>query len=296
MRRPAFIRIFLPENKIQGGNTMNANKIVRSIKPYEELEFRDDFMFGKVMQDKELCHDVLECMLQEPVGNLQEIETQKEFRYIYDGKPIRMDVYTKDNESVFDAEMQNLNKKTLKSLELPRRTRFYQSSIDTDHLNRGNSYDTLPDSKILFICTFDPFQRGLYKYTFNLKCEEEDSIRLDDGTTRIFFNCRYTGKDIPEEMIDLYSYIVTGTVGNDLTRKIHNGVLNARKREDWRSAYMKEMVLLMDAKQEGREEGREDTIIGNIRELMKNMKWTAEQAMKALGLSEEDQAKYSSML
>ncbi|MCR5024767.1 MAG: hypothetical protein K6A90_10605 [Lachnospiraceae bacterium] len=55
---------------------------------------------------------------------------------------------------------------------------------------------------------------------------------------------------------------------------------------------MKEMVLLMDAKQEG----REDTIIGNIRELMKNMKWTAEQAMKALGLSEEDQAKYISML
>lgn len=59
---------------------------------------------------------------------------------------------------------------------------------------------------------------------------------------------------------------------------------------------MKEMVLLMDAKQEGREEGREDTIIGNIRESMKNMKWTAEQAMKALGLSEEDQAKYISML
>ena len=27
---------------------------IHDIKPYEELEFRDDFMFGKVMQDKEL--------------------------------------------------------------------------------------------------------------------------------------------------------------------------------------------------------------------------------------------------
>ena len=41
-------------------NGSNANvrekaKWVSGIKPYEELGFRDDFMFGKVMQDKELC-------------------------------------------------------------------------------------------------------------------------------------------------------------------------------------------------------------------------------------------------
>lgn len=34
----------------------------KKIKAFEELEFRDDFMFGCVMQDKELCHDVLECL------------------------------------------------------------------------------------------------------------------------------------------------------------------------------------------------------------------------------------------
>ena len=39
-------------------------------KSYEELQFTDDFMFGKVMEDKELCRDVLECLLQEPVGTL----------------------------------------------------------------------------------------------------------------------------------------------------------------------------------------------------------------------------------
>ena len=32
-------------------------------KSYEELQFTDDFMFGKVMEDKELCRDVLECLL-----------------------------------------------------------------------------------------------------------------------------------------------------------------------------------------------------------------------------------------
>ena len=46
----------------------------------------------------------------------------------------------------------------------------------------------------------------------------------------------------------------------------------------------------------GREDERTDTNLGNIRELMKNMKWTAEQAMKALGFSEADCSKYSAML
>lgn len=34
----------------------------------------------------------------------------------------------------------------------------------------------------------------------------------------------------------------------------------------------------------------------NIKELMKNMKWTAEQAMNALGISASDQSKYSALL
>ena len=29
-----------------------------------------------------------------------------------------------------------------------------------DHINRGSPFSTLPDSKILFICTFDPFGLG----------------------------------------------------------------------------------------------------------------------------------------
>ena len=50
-------------------------------KSYEELQFTDDFMFGKVLEDKELCRDVLECLLQEPVGTLQDV-----YNYISKGK------------------------------------------------------------------------------------------------------------------------------------------------------------------------------------------------------------------
>ena len=101
-------------------------------KRYEELSIEDDFMFGKVMEDKELCRDVLQCLLEEPVEELEEVQTQREFRYTSKGKPIRLDVYTRDQKRIYDAEMQRLNHQTPENLELPRRSRFYQSTMDTD--------------------------------------------------------------------------------------------------------------------------------------------------------------------
>ena len=92
-------------------------------KRYEELSIEDDFMFGKVMEDKELCRDMLQCLLEEPVEELEEVQTQREFRYTSKGKPIRLDVYTRDQNHIYDAEMQNLNHQAAEKLELPRRIR-----------------------------------------------------------------------------------------------------------------------------------------------------------------------------
>ena len=36
---------------------------MHKIKPFEDLTFHDDFMFGLVMQDKEICNEALECLL-----------------------------------------------------------------------------------------------------------------------------------------------------------------------------------------------------------------------------------------
>ena len=226
-------------------------------KPFEELEFRDDFMFGKTMEDPELCHDVIECLLQRPVGELHVVQGQKEFRFVSDGKPIRLDVYNEDDEGiVYDAEMENLNHKTVETHELPKRSRFYQGSIDVDFLNKGNSYSILPESNVLFICTFDPFKQGRCQYTFRERCDEELSLLLNDGTQKVFYNCTYKGDDISDDLRRFYDYVATGEPKSELTERIETAVKKARRNEDWRTQYMKEWVVLMDAKDEGREEER----------------------------------------
>ena len=227
-----------------------------SHKSYEELEFKDDFMFGKVMEDLDLCRDVLESLLDRSVGELTELQTQKEFRFTSDGKPIRLDVFNRDSYGrVYDTEMQNLGHKSISAHELAKRSRFYQGSIDIDFMNKGNHYKTLPESIILFICTFDPYGYGLCQYTFSEKCSEMD-LELNDGTSKIYYNTTYKGADIPKKLKELYSYIETGKPTGDLSTRIESAVEKGRRNEVWRTEFMKEWALLLDAKEEGREEGR----------------------------------------
>ena len=225
-------------------------------KRYEELTFVDDFIFGKVMEDMELCQDSLERLLQAPVGKLEGIQTQRGFRYTSGGKPVRLDICARDRKHIYDAEMQNLNHHSVEKLELPKRSRFYQSTMDTDHLSKGRSYRELPEGKVLFLCTFDPFGLGYAKYSFQNRCEENRELCLKDGTEKIFYNCVSDAKDIPEHLRTLYDYIRTGKVGDDLTRRIDEAVIRVRKNEEWRSEYMKELLHDDDVREEGREEGR----------------------------------------
>ena len=230
----------------------------REMKSYEELRFCDDFMFGKVMEDPVLCREVLECLLQEPIGELKVVQTQRELRYTVDGKPIRLDVYNEDSAgTVYDAEMENLNHKSVEWHQLPQRSRYYQGAIDIDYMDKGNSYKKLPESNVMFICTFDPFGKGLSRYTFRESCDELPEFKLEDGTKKIFYNCRYRGAELPEELQKLYEYVELGRVDSNLTRKIEQAVEKGRKNALWRTQYMKEWVVIQDARDEGIEEGIE---------------------------------------
>ncbi len=228
------------------------------VKRYEELTISDDFMFGKTMGDKVLCQDVLEQLLEEKVGELEDVQPQREFRYTSGGKPIRLDIYTRDKKRMYDAEMQNQNHQPVEKLELPKRSRFYQSTMDTDHLSKGKSYRELPEGRVLFICTFDPFGKGYAKYSFQNLCKEDRELYLKDGTEKIFYNCTADPEKVPENLRELYDYIRSGKVGGDLSQRIDEAVCIARKNEEWRSEYMKELLHDDDVREEGRAVGREE--------------------------------------
>ena len=73
----------------------------------------------------------------------------------------------------------------------------------------------------------------------------------------MFYNCKYEGKDIPEDIRNLYEFIGTGNANDELTEKLDFAVMKARSNEKWRTQYMKEWVVIQDARDEGFEDGLE---------------------------------------
>ena len=264
------------------------------MKQFKELMFRDDFMFGKVMEDNELCRKVLERLLGHPVGKLEAPGSQKEIRVTEDGKPIRLDIYTRDSDTkaIYDAEMQQLGKKSIEELMLPKRSRYYQALIDMDYLSRGNSYKKLTESNVIFICTFDPFGEGRYRYTFEEHCREIDTLYLCDGTRKIFYNTKSTEEDIPQDLKKLFEYINTGIVSDELTGQIEDAVERTRNNSEWGSYYMKTYVHEIDVREDGVEEGlergREEGTLSTLTLLYQKGFITAEVAANTAGISEKE--------
>ena len=122
---------------------------MRKRKEYSELKFIDDFMFCKIMVTKpELCKELLELILGFKIRKIKFPESQKNFKPKYNRKGIRVDVYVEDDEnSVYDLEMQTSN-----NIEIPKRMRYYQGSIDTHILKESEKYSALKKSYIIFIC------------------------------------------------------------------------------------------------------------------------------------------------
>lgn len=109
----------------------------------------------------------------------------------------------------------------------------------------------------MFICTFDPFEKGFSRYTFTEICEEDSTIHLADGTTKVFYNCCYEGDDIPEDLKSFYRYVETGEADDDLTRNIDDAVKRGIRNGIWRSQYMREKAFYQNAVDEGVEIGVE---------------------------------------
>ena len=99
--------------------------------------------------------------------------------------------------------------------------------------------------------SFDPFGRGYAKYSFQNLCKEDRELYLKDGTEKIFYNCAADPGKVPENLRELYDYIRVGKVGGDLSRRIDEAVCRARKNEEWRSEYMKELLHDDDVREEG---------------------------------------------
>ena len=163
-------------------------------KEYDKLRITDDFMFAKVMRNQKLCKKLLEVILNVKIDKIEYCEEQKTIDITKDAKSIRLDVYVRDGrDTIYNVEMQTVDTKNL-----PKRSRYYQGLIDLNLIEKGEVYNKLNKSYVIFICMSDVFKKGRHIYTFENICIEEKQYC-------ILYTCIYSS---------FFSYIYKMGFGN----------------------------------------------------------------------------------
>lgn len=233
---------------------------------------------------------MLEIILDIKIKRIVYIEPQMSLELMPNGRGVRLDVYVEDEaESVYDIEMQT--GKTSDSLG--KRSRYYQSMIDVHLIERGQKYSDLRKSFIIFICRFDPFGLGLPRYTFTPICQEESSLHLEDGTTRIFVNTTAeTFTKNQEALRSLTDYFEDATITSDYTSELDKKVYEARIGGKWRLDYMTLEMKIQEerekAKQEGYDAGLSQGKLIIIKSLVDNNILSIADAANSYGVPENE--------
>lgn len=221
------------------------------IKKYHELKFTDDFLFCKILSsDKALCKELLELVLGFKIRDIDYSDRQKDFKFSYEGKGIRLDVYAEDEEGVYDIEMQ-----TTLPEDLPRRSRYYQGMVDINQLEKGAHYSELKKSFIIFICLKDFSDRDLPVYTFTNRCAQDLTLEIQDGATRVIINASGKRDGLSKDMSAFLDFLKDGKDSNAFTSHLKKDVEDAMMNREWGIEYMSMNARLMDERAAGKKEG-----------------------------------------
>lgn len=249
---------------------------------YKPVTIRDDLMFGTVMRDPQYCKPFLETILGVKIRKIEYPERQKTVALSIHAKSIRMDVYVEDDKhTIYDVEMQ-----TGQNSNLPKRSRYYQGMIDLNILNRGEDYERLKKSLIIFVCTFDPFDHDEYIYRCGTYYPLSDGSYhlLRDDAQKIFVNADGHYGDVSDDFKALMRYIMEGKTSNAYTQALEDKVALVNNDDEWKVGYMTWAIKLADERREGKKEGS----IQMLYELYHDGELPLEKAAARAGMSEDD--------
>ena len=216
---------------------------------FEDLTIQSNFMFKHVMGNKGLCQRFISNVMKCDVVDLEYIETEKELEPYFDSKCVRLDVIVVDrNNNRYNLEMQvrNVIGKETKLPLLPKRARYYQSVMDMDMLQKGQTYDKLSPLVLVFVCAFDLFKEGRYVYTFKSRCLENLDLELANDVTTMFLNANGVAGDVTPQMVNFLEYVKTQVPNDAYTRELEAEVARLKLDKEVRRKYMVLQAELRD--------------------------------------------------
>lgn len=168
-----------------GNQTEKRKELLRKIK---EFRLFDDSFMSRVFDENIECTElVLRIILDRPDMKVRSVHTQREIKNLR-GHSVRLDIEA-ENE---DGEPVNVEVQREDKGAGVKRARYNSSMIDADTLVKGEDYDKLPESYVIFITENDVMGAGYPVYHAD-RLVAETGKPLGDGTHIIYVNGAYRG-------------------------------------------------------------------------------------------------------
>ncbi|OUN21462.1 Rpn family recombination-promoting nuclease/putative transposase [Blautia sp. An81] len=225
----------------------------------KDLTLLDRFLFSETIEDPKNLQIILEIILGRDIilKYLPQPEKEQKKSPLY--RHIRVDVWSEDiYNTVYDVEVQKENTKNL-----PHRSRFYQSIIDSKLLKPGErNFNQLKDVYVIIIAPFDLFGYRKYQYTFEMRCREVPELAMEDGAIRIFLNTHGENpEEVNPELVELLDYMehtnqnISVPYSSSRVRELQNSVNTIVENEEVGVRFMQAWEELALEREKGLEEG-----------------------------------------
>lgn len=241
--------------------------------------FDDDLMSMVFDANIEATELLLKIILNQDDIKVEKVVGQREFQNpIVGGRDIRVDIWAQDGTGKhYNVEVQQRSEGAH-----IRRARFHSGMMDSRMLKAGQEFSELQDSYMVFITRTDIFGHGIPIYTIDRHFREIDEF-FDDGSHIIYVNGAYKGDDAIGNLIHDFAC--------KESKDMYYPELAAGMKHFKEEGGRKKMCEAVEKyAEEKAERVRLSNLIENVKNLMDSMKWSAEQAMSAMKVSEADRA------
>ena len=252
----------------------------------EYFDFTNDLIFRWVMEQEENCLAILRAILPElKITAVKRRKNEHPVNYLAfdDERGVRFDAIIEDDqERFYDVEMQVANQ-----LGLGKRVRYYQAQIDQETLKKGEDYDDLRESYVIFFCAFDPCGQDRRLYQFHYYEDDDRQLRLPTNSHVILINALGTKGQITPALAAVLDVMNRrrdnqNPLAVSLVKEI-DGYNRDKKR---RRALMNLKMRLKDERRLGLSEGRDEMALGLIHALQAQG-MPQKQIVEALALAQK---------
>ena len=241
-----------------------------------DLRLIDDNFMAAVFEDRTCAEFLLQIILKRDDLTVKEVHGQYSIKNLQ-GRSIRLDILAVDQKNrAYNIEVQRSDRGASE-----KRARYNSSLLDANLTDAGDDYDALNETYVIFITENDVLKAGLPIYHVERTVQETGTV-FNDQAHIVYVNSQIKDETALGKL--MHDFFCTNS--KDMYYPVlANRVWYFKENEKGVATMCRAMEQMRD---ETAAEQNIKTLLVSVKNLMKNMNLSPEQAMNAMGISEAD--------